>query len=98
MIISVINWAVENWQKWGNLSSVWSSWIDNYTLTNGSWLIIQKAEIKPSESAKTMTTTTQSITGSTAGIAGVFSFANTSSLSSLWSMVNQIQIFLRYMV
>ena len=39
-----------------------------------------------------MTTTSQSVTGSTTVVVGGVSLANTSSLSSLWSMVNQIQL------
>ena len=46
-----------------------------------------------SDAAKALSTTTQSVVGATAGVVTISSMMNTSSVSSLWSMVNQIQLF-----
>ena len=91
--ITVIKCTANNWDKWSTSKTIWEGWASGYNLTNtGTWYIPIVPEPVVSESAQAMTTTTKSMTGSTAGIVGGFSLANTSSLSSLWSMVNQMQI------
>ena len=90
--VTVINWSVNNWLSCSGSSTVCSEWYSGYTLDSGTWIVTKIPEVKASESAQAMTKTSQSMTGSTAGVVGAFSLANTSSLSSLWSMVNQIQI------
>ena len=85
--LTIINWEVESWFKWSTFDvSIWVSWLQEYNLFYGTWVP------KPTSSAKTMTTATQSATGTTAGVVSAFSMMNTSSFSSLWSMVNQLQL------
>ena len=97
--ITIIKCSVDNWDKWSISKTVWSTWVSGYSLSvSGTWYIpiipvtqiIQTPVV--SKSAQAMATTTKSVTGSSAWIVGGFSLANTSSLSSLWSMVNQMQI------
>ena len=47
-----------------------------------------------SQTANALTFSTQAIVGITSGVIIVFSFANTSAISSFWSMIGQAQIFL----
>ena len=75
----VLNCNAQNWEKCQFKSnSIWALWNSGYILHNGGWII-------PTETAKGLKTTTQSIMASAAWILVVMSVFNTSSLSSLWA-------------
>ena len=96
--LTVSNCSVQNWQTCSDSNGlVCSVWMSRYILLSGSCsnkeCLNKENNTQVSETAKSLTTTTQSVVGTLAGIVVTFSFLNTSSLSSLWSMVNQVQIF-----
>ena len=68
-------------------SSVCSTCDSGYDLNSG---ICSLTETK---TAKSISSANQSIVGATVGVAIIISLLNISSLSSLWSMINQAQIF-----
>ena len=85
--LTIINWASENWKKWSNsINLMWATCEFGYYVDSGKCTAY-------SESSKALTATTQSATGVAAGLVVASSLINTSSLSSMWSMVNQVQIF-----
>ena len=104
MSVTVLNWAVDFCTTWSSSATVWAIWNTGYNLsitgtcniqanstsasTNSTSGSVQEASV----SAKTQSTITVSITSLSATIISISGFANTSSLSSLWSMFNQIQI------
>ena len=95
--IKVSNWSVSYCQLCSKTSTnSCLTWASGYELSdvNSTWVLPKPPEV--SESAKAATTTSQSVTGSTTVVVGGVSLANTSSLSSLWSMVNQIQLLFFY--
>ena len=95
--ITVLNCEVDHWDKCINSNKICEIWSSGYNLTEISTCIVPIIpKVKASKTAKAMTKTTQSMTGSTAGVVGGASLANTSSLSSIWSMVNQMQILFRF--
>ena len=101
--LSILDWVVSNWLKCNKLSnSICLLWNSGYVLSNNNCITNSSSTsanstqinsiIEPSETSKSIKTTTQSILASTAGITAAFSVVNTSSLSSLWAMVNQVQL------
>ena len=95
--LKVLKWTVDKCQKCSNSTTTiaCSECALGYILSKSEWVLPKPPEV--SDSAKAMTITSQSVTGSTTVVVGGVSLANTSSLSSLWSMVNQIQLlFLFY--
>ena len=85
--MKVLNWNVDNCYRCSSTStSTWEACNSGYNLHNGGW-------IKPTKTAQSLKTTSQTILGSTTGVVAVFSLFNVSSISSLWSMMNQLQLF-----
>ena len=85
--LTVNKWTSSNCQKWkSNDSSIWSVWDSEYVLSSG---LCSAA----SQTSKSLTTTTQVLYGTTVGAVLFLSFLNASSVASLWSMINQAQIF-----
>ena len=106
--VSVVKCAVANWTTWASQSdTTWIECKTGYTLSSGTCSLpsssntgnsnsntsSSNSNIEPSQNAKAASTFTKSISGTTAGIAVVASFINISSFSSVWSMINQIQLF-----
>ena len=67
-------------------STICSIWNSGYILKSGEW-------IKPTETSMALQTTNQAILASAAGVIVVMNLLSTSSFSSLWSMMNQVQLF-----
>ena len=103
--ITVLNWAAANWLKWlGQNNTTWQTWSSGYILASGTWIIqtsnsssttsSTSNSTEPSTTSKSVGTAIQTMNGATAGVVVVSSILNTSSLSSLWWVFNQMQIFL----
>ena len=85
--LTVINCQVQNWEKWSNSSSsTWVTWNSGYTLKSGSWIIA-------STTSQVLSSTSSSALGASFGIITLMSFINPASIASLWSMINQAQLF-----
>ena len=97
--IKVKNWSIQNWIKCSSSSSsMCISWNTGYNLVSGLCKVIQPksqstSSNAPSSTAESIKKTSQSIFASTSGVVVLFSLINFSSVSSIWSMANQIQIF-----
>ena len=84
---------------------IWSEWNSGYGLQSGSWYVLCCSSTTTSWPSKHISnwtttsasviagTTTNSVVGATAWIAVGSSLMNAASFSSLWSMVNQLQLF-----
>ena len=85
--LTVLNCTIENCKNW-TASSVyeWETCKSGYNLHRGNWTTT-------SNTAAALSTTTQSILGAAAITTTISSMMNASSLASLWSMINQIQMF-----
>ena len=95
--ITVIDCKVKNWDKClSSNGSIWAIWNVGYSLISGTWTNPKETTI--SEMAKAIRITIQSIIGITAMIISISSIMNTSSMSSFWSMVNQLQLLLLLMI
>ena len=84
-------------------SSVWATCNSGFSLNSGSWNLIEtqssqqntqsaKQETKKSEVAKLLSTINQVVIGTITLISVGSSLANSSSMASLWSVINQVQI------
>ena len=69
-------------------SSICTNCNTGYSLNSGSW------SLKESETAKSLSSSGQAAVGASVGLWFVSSLLNAASLASLWSMINQTQIFL----
>ena len=96
--LSILDWVVSNWLKCNKLSnSICLLWNSGYVLSNNNCITNSSSTsanstqinsiIEPSETSKSIKTTTQSILASTAGITAAFSVVNTSSLSTLFLII-----------
>ena len=87
--LTVKKWTVGNCQKClATDSTICSSCSSGYNLNSGSCiLIVSKAEVGQ--------TSVQAITGATLVLGVASSLLNSSSIASLWSMVNQTQILFK---
>ena len=68
-------------------SSICTNCNTGYSLNSGSW------SLKESETAKSLSSSGQAAVGASVGLWFVSSLLNAASLASLWSMINQTQIF-----
>ena len=85
--LTVFNCQAQNWEKWSNSSSTtWVTWNSEYTLNSGSWIIA-------STTSQVLSSTSSSALGASFGIITLMSFINPASIASLWSMINQAQLF-----
>ena len=90
--LTVLNWSPSNWLKWSSTSNLkWETWNLGYILKSEAWFATESV----SETAKALSTTITSIVATTVGLAVLASFLNTSSASSIWMTINQLQIFLQ---
>ena len=106
--LTVVNWNVANCQTCNNVDgSIWNTWNAGFTLSSGSWpaqnassksstsssknSITSKSEV--SNTSKDITITSQAIIGVTACLILASSLINSSSISTLWSLFNQLQLF-----
>ena len=89
--LTIKNWVVANCKVWSASStSTCAACSSGYTLKTGLWV---NSDYIQADTAAALSTTMQSLVGATAAIVVVSSLLNTSSMSSLWSMINQIQMF-----
>ena len=95
--LKIIDCAVQNWEKWSTIdTSIWAIWNIDYSLESGSCVLKTNVRISSSftkETAKVVSITTQSIIGATMLISVGLSMFNTTSFSSLWFIINQMQTF-----
>ena len=106
--ITIVKWTVVNWIKClGQSSSVWQTWSSGYSLNSGTWATLTPQNsstsntnntTEQSTTSKALGTSIQSINGGTAAMVAASSILNTSSLSSLWWVFNQMQLFLLLML
>ena len=97
----MIDWKVTHCSKWINSNGLeWSVWNAGYSISSNKWIIPNNSQSSSnqttsqvSETAKMMRSTLQIATTIIAGIVVVSSFISISSMSSIWLMVHQIQIF-----
>ena len=104
MSVTVLNWAVDFWTTWSSSATVCAIWNTGYNLSTTGICSIQSNSTSASthsssgstqevsRSAKIQAIIIFSTISLSAIIISISGFANTSSLSSLWSMFNQIQI------
>ena len=96
--ITVANCAVLNCLKCSGTSGlIWLDWNSGFTLSNNIWVIkanptITKSNDSASDTSQVLRTTCQATLITAAGIIAIFSLFNSSSISSLWSMINQVQL------
>ena len=106
--VTVLNWAITNWLSCKNTSSTtWDTWTAGYNL-NSNLCIAQSMPSSPtqlttnqnnsSSTANAISILSQSIFGFTGFMVFVFSVINGSSISSLWSMINQVQLFFLFLL
>ena len=100
ILLTVTSWKVANWQTWSSSSSsAWSVWVTNYSLSSGAWLTSYSSSSVPSSetnnhTAKTLGLVSASIVGAVSWVVVLSSLMSTSSMTSLWSLINQVQILL----
>ena len=86
--LTIKKWTVSNWFRCSTTSSsVCVSWSSGYTLSSGVW------NLDESQTAQSLNTANQVVTGIIVGSLIALSWLNVSSLSSLWSIISQSQIF-----
>ena len=95
--IVVLNWVAQNCQTWSiSSASLWATWNSGYILNSGVWY-------SPSSSTSTSTTNisdnanllsklVQVLVIAAAFIDIISAVANSSSIASFWSMINQLQL------
>ena len=83
-----------NWLKWQSASvSMWSLCNSSYILNSGSWILQNISDSPLAETSKALAITVQSAIGIVSGIIIISALMNTSSLASIWLMINQVQMF-----
>ena len=93
--LTVVKCLAQNCQKWTSISTTSCAvWYTGYILNSGTWkAIISPTTENISSTAQTLSVTSISLLGATFGVVAFMSLLNTSSLASLWSMINQVQLF-----
>ena len=91
ILLTVTAWKVANWQTWiSGSSSTCSAWVSDYALNTGTWVYSSELTQQTAEALKS---TSVAIVTTVSCLVVVSSIMNTSSMASLWSLVNQVQIF-----
>ena len=86
--LTINNWSVSNWKVClSSSSTIWDIWNSGSTLTSGAW-------VTTSDTAKAFTSTSTSLVLATSGWLVFVNFMNTSSIASLWLVINQLQLFM----
>ena len=107
--ITTINWSVQNCQKWSiNSGSAWDTWNSGYSVNSGSWSPQISSGTTSGETSTQSSTNSQSASKNTDNsvkyliywaygaamlIITTTCILNGSSMASLWSLINQVQIF-----
>ena len=97
--ITVLNWSVLNWKSCSSTSNlIWVTWNSGYILSNGAWTNSstsskQQNTNTASETSKELNTVTTSLVTTTTACITFTSFLNSSSITSLWLIVGQLQLF-----
>ena len=87
IILTVTLCNIDNWKTCSNINgSTWDTWNSGYYLSNGQCSPLLST-------SQGLSTTTQSVTGAAAWAAVISSMMSASSLSSIYSLVNQLQLF-----
>ena len=99
----IMKWKVQNWQKWSSSNSnIWESWGPEYNLVSNFWILksvpqntqnFQNSQKEVSNESKILGLIIAIIIGSSFLIVSLISLVNSSSMTSLWAMVNQVQLF-----
>ena len=98
--ITVANCLESNCQVCSSSStSICTAWNSGYNLNSGVWnivipqAIVQKSEVLASTTSQSLGTTLSGIVGSTFVIVTITSLMNSTTMASVWSMINQVQMF-----
>ena len=87
IILTVIRCDLNNWKTCSNINgSTWTTWNSGYYLSNGQCAPLLST-------SQGLSATTQSVTGAAAWAAVMSSMISASSLSSIYSLVSQLQLF-----
>ena len=82
--VTIVNWKVDNCKYWSSTSdSIWIACKSGFSLFKNKWI---------SKDAEALAMTTALISGGTITAVAATSLLSTSSMASVWSIVNQIQI------
>ena len=96
ILLTVKAWKIANWQTWiSDSSSTCSAWVSDYILNTGTWVYSSELTQKTAEALKY---TSVAIVAIVSWLVVVSSVINTFSMSSLWSLVNQVQIFFYFSI
>ena len=91
ILLTVKAWKVANWQTWiSDSSSTCSAWVSDYALNTGTWAYSSQLTQQTAEALKY---TSIAIVTSISGLVVVSSVMSSSSMASLWLLINQVQIF-----
>ena len=102
--LTILNWSVQNCQKCSSSSSTLCEiCYTGFNLISSQWHSQQvpaqdfpstsSSHNSTSETSQTLKTTSIWVFGATVGVVAVMSLLNTSSMTGLWSMINQLQLF-----
>ena len=81
-------WSSSHWKQCTTTSyTTWDICNYGYVVSNGNWIDEQ------SDSVKSASIVTKSVTGMTFGLSIGLGLLSNSSISSFWSMINQLQLF-----
>ena len=87
--LTVAKCSARNCQKCSETDrSAWVKWNSGYQLSSGSWSYIEATYV-----AKSLSITTTSATATATAMGTAASIFNFASAVSLWSMINQMQLF-----
>ena len=87
IILTVIRCDIDNWKTCTNINgSTWTAWNSGYYLSEGHCVPLLST-------SQGLSVATQSVTGAAAWAAVMSSMMSASSLSSIYSLVNQLQLF-----
>ena len=88
--LKILNWAPSNWKKCiSSNSTIWE-------VCNSGYFLVSGACQTSSDTAQALSTTITSIVIAITGVVVLTSLINTSSITSLWMTINQLQLFLTY--
>ena len=106
--LKIISCSITNWMKCPSNISIWEIWNDGYSLISNKWIQQNSSSNtnnnstssieEDSEMAKALSISITSIVGLSSIVVIAMSLSNTSSIASLWSMVNQLQMYLLLLI
>ena len=90
ILLTVQNCISQNCNKWLNTSnSIWEVCNVKYILKSGNCELIEV----PSAASEVWSFVSLSTTGASFGLVAIMGIINTASIATLWSMINQIQLY-----